>query len=71
LEVVLIYNDEYLATKPIQIKAEVNHSPLKWGFPSDQFWKLKIIDPASPLILLDPEKDVKELSFTRIGDNIR
>ena len=51
--------------------ANATGSPLEWGFPSGQFWKLKIVEPSRPLILLDPEKDVKKLSFTRIGDNIR
>lgn len=34
-------------------------------------WKFDIVDPQTPLVLFDPQKDIHHLAFTRIGDNIR
>lgn len=52
----------------ITFPAEVKDSPMEYGFPSNNFWNLKITEPSRPLLLLDPKVDVNKLSFTRIDD---
>ncbi len=55
----------------ITFPSEVTGSPDKWGFTGNKFWKVKIVSPKTPLSLLNPEKDLNKLAFTRIGDAIR
>lgn len=46
-------------------------SPADWNYYVTDDWKTKIVTPGLPLRLLDPDKDVGRLAFTRIGDGIR
>jgi len=64
---VVVKTDESVMTFP----SEVEGSPDKWGFTGNKFRKARIVQPEVPLPLLIPEKDLKRLSFTRIGDDIR
>ena len=42
--------------------------PWDWDFYSNTFWKTRVVRPATPLPLFEPERDVQRLTFTRIGD---
>ncbi len=64
---VVVKTGESLITFP----SEVEGSPDKWGFTGNKFRKSRIISPEIPLPLLNPEKDIDKLAFTRIGDSIR
>lgn len=46
-------------------------SPDDWSFSGAATWQSKIVNPATPLRLLDPLEDLDKLAFTRIGDGIR
>lgn len=39
--------------------------------PKETAYSVRIVNPNSPLVLLNPEQDQHKLSFSRIGDNIR
>ncbi len=64
---IAVKTSDSLMTFPSEIKG----SPDKWGFTGNKFWKLKIVSSQTPLLLLNPEKDLNKLAFTRIGDAIR
>ncbi|UCH13397.1 MAG: hypothetical protein JSV22_09795, partial [Bacteroidales bacterium] len=64
---ITVKTNESLITFPSAIKG----SPAVWGFTGKKFWKAKIVNPQTPMLLLNPEKEINKLAFTRIGDNIR
>ena len=42
--------------------------PWDWDFYGSSFWKTRVVRPATPLPLFEPEHDTQRLAFTRIGD---
>lgn len=46
-------------------------TPDDWDFVGNNLWEFTIVEPKTPLILLDPENDMEDFAFTRIGDGIR
>ena len=51
--------------------AGIHKSPAEWGYPDSETWSSKIVEPQTPLRLLDPLNDRERMAFTRIGDGIR
>jgi hypothetical protein len=54
--------------KTISYPASINKTPWDWDFYTHDFWQFSVINKRAPLTLLNPEKDVEYLFFTRIGD---
>jgi hypothetical protein len=46
----------------------VHHKPTDWSYYGRAFWKVDLVEPQTPLRLLDPAVDAARLAFTRIGD---
>jgi hypothetical protein len=64
---ITVKTNDSLITFPSAVKG----SPVIYGFTGSNFWKAKIVSLQTPMSLLDPEKDINKLAFTRIGDAIR
>jgi hypothetical protein len=49
----------------------VANTPRDWDFYAPDLWQFSVVNKKVPLCLLNPEKDIEFLSFTRIGDGWR
>jgi hypothetical protein len=45
--------------------------PGDWNFYAPDLWQFSVVDKKASLCLLNPEKDIEYLAFTRIGDGWR
>jgi len=57
--------------KPLTYPGMGNTMPWNWDFQGGGLWQFSAIDENTPLSLLNPEKDMEHLAFTRIGDGGR
>lgn len=57
--------------KTLTYPGGLENEPGDWDFYAPCPWQFRVVDKKSPLCLLDPEKDIETLSFTRIGDGWR
>jgi hypothetical protein len=58
-------------SKTVTFPGAVNKMPWDWDFYNPGLWQFSVIDRKAPLGLLNPEKDMEYLAFTRIGDGGR
>jgi hypothetical protein len=57
--------------KTITFPGAFQNTPRDWDFYAPDLWQFSIVNKTVPLCLLNPEKDMEYLSFTRIGDGWR
>ena len=58
----------YRGASTVTFPGGVPHQPTDWDFDGTASWKLRVVDPQTPLVLFDPGSDATRLAFTRIGD---
>jgi hypothetical protein len=57
--------------KTLTYPGAVKNIPREWDFYLPDQWQFSVVGKKAPLCLLNPEKDIEYLSFTRIGDGWR
>jgi hypothetical protein len=57
--------------KSLTYPGAIRNVPQDWDFYAPNQWQFSVVGKKSPLCLLNPEKDIEYLSFTRIGDGWR
>jgi hypothetical protein len=57
--------------KTLTFPGAVKNIPQDWDFYLPDQWQFSVLGKKLPLCLLNPEKDIEYLSFTRIGDGWR
>lgn len=58
----------YAGGIPTTFPAGVRGAPWDWNYAAPQSWRLDVVDSATPLGLVVPDRDAGSLTFTRIGD---
>ncbi len=62
--VVTFFSGDSCVTYPSGVRAR----PQDWDYYGTSSWRVRVVDPRTPLRLFEPSVDAARLSFTRIGD---
>jgi hypothetical protein len=57
--------------KTINFPSGIDKAPYDWDYYKSKCWASKLVNPTTPVRILNPETDIDQLTFTRIGDGIR
>ncbi len=57
--------------KTINFPSGIDKAPDDWDYYKSKGWSSKLVNPTTPVRILNPETDIDQLTFTRIGDGIR
>lgn len=59
------------AGRTVTFPEATSRRPSDWDWSGERFWRTSVVPASAPVRLFTPSEDVRRLTFTRIGDNVR